>query len=68
MEDDVNDNVDLDARRNRIYVIRFAEDKMKGSFIFGRRGNLLGPEPPGLTSKAKTRAGFATTILTDTGF
>ncbi|MGO9257700.1 MAG: hypothetical protein ACLQU1_15515 [Bryobacteraceae bacterium] len=37
MTRDLNASVNLDAKRSRIYVVRLVEDKMKGSFIFGRR-------------------------------
>ena len=39
MKDDLNANVQLDAKKNRVYVIRLVKNKMKGSFIFGRRRN-----------------------------
>ena len=39
LQDDLKANVELDSKKNRIYVIRLAEGKMKGNFIFGRRRN-----------------------------
>jgi hypothetical protein len=34
---DLRANVQIDNKRNRIYIIRLENGKMKGSFIFGRR-------------------------------
>jgi hypothetical protein len=39
MREDLTKSVELDAKRNRIYVIRNVGGKMKGTFIFGRRRN-----------------------------
>jgi hypothetical protein len=36
---DLRSNVELDEKKNRVYVIRLVKGKMKGSFIFGRRRN-----------------------------
>jgi hypothetical protein len=36
---DLKEHVELDAKRNRIYLIHLVEGKMKGSFVFGRRRN-----------------------------
>ena len=37
IKDDLKASVELDEKKNRIYVIRLVEGKMKGKFIFGRR-------------------------------
>ena len=37
MKDDLNKSVELDSKKNRVYVIRIVDGKPKGSFIFGRR-------------------------------
>jgi hypothetical protein len=37
MKADLTKSVELDTKKNRIYVIRNVGGKMKGSFIFGRR-------------------------------
>jgi hypothetical protein len=37
MKDDLNESVELDAKKNRIYLVRLVKGKMKGGFIFGRR-------------------------------
>jgi hypothetical protein len=37
MTEDLNSSVTLDAKKNRIYIVRNVKGKMKGSFIFGRR-------------------------------
>jgi hypothetical protein len=37
MKDDLSGSVELNAKKDRIYVIRLLEGKMKGRFIFGRR-------------------------------
>jgi hypothetical protein len=37
MKKDLRSNVQLDEKKNRVYVIRLVKGKMKGSFIFGRR-------------------------------
>ncbi len=34
---DIRDNVGIDTKKCRVYVIRLVEGKMKGSFIFGQR-------------------------------
>jgi hypothetical protein len=39
MKEDLSRSIDLDTKKNRIYVIRNVEGKMKGNFIFGRRRN-----------------------------
>lgn len=39
VKDDLNNSVELDAKKNRIYVIRLVEGRMKGNFIFGHRRN-----------------------------
>ena len=39
IKDDLDGSVEIDAKKNRIYVIRLVDGKMKGSFIFGRRRN-----------------------------
>lgn len=39
MKKDLDDNVELDEKKSRVYVIRLVKGKMKGSFIFGRRRN-----------------------------
>jgi hypothetical protein len=36
---ELNDSVDLDEKKSRVYIIRLVKGKMKGSFIFGRRKN-----------------------------
>jgi hypothetical protein len=39
MKEDLNKSVELDIKKNRIYVIRLVKGKMKGNFLFGRRRN-----------------------------
>jgi hypothetical protein len=39
MKVDLDSSVELNAKKDRIYVIRLVEGQMKGSFIFGRRRN-----------------------------
>jgi hypothetical protein len=39
LKEDLDNSVELDTKRNRIYVIRNVKGKMKGAFIFGRRRN-----------------------------
>ena len=69
MTRDLNASVNLDAKRSRIYVVRLVEDKMKGSFIFGRSAPPRGPVSPLPANRLRTRmSSFAKTVLTDTGF
>jgi hypothetical protein len=37
--EDLNKSVELDTKRNRIYVIRNEGGRFKGTFVFGRRRN-----------------------------
>jgi hypothetical protein len=37
IKNDLNTSVEIDPKKNRIYVIRLVSGKMKGTFIFGRR-------------------------------
>jgi hypothetical protein len=37
LKQELSDNVELDQKKNRVYVIRLVKGKMKGSFIFGQR-------------------------------
>jgi hypothetical protein len=37
MKVDLDNSVDLDKKKNRIYVVRNVDGGMKGSFIYGRR-------------------------------
>ena len=39
MKEDLNNGVEIDVKKNRIYVIRNVKGTMKGGFIFGRRRN-----------------------------
>jgi hypothetical protein len=39
MKEDLSSRVELDTKKNRIYVIRLVDGEMKGTFIFGRRHN-----------------------------
>lgn len=39
MKNDINANVEIDGKKNRIYVVRLVEGKLKGNFIFGNRRN-----------------------------
>lgn len=39
LKKELNDNVEIDEKKGRIYVIWLLKGKMKGSFIFGRRHN-----------------------------
>ena len=37
IKSDLSKRVEIDTKKNRIYVIRLVEGKMKGAFLFGRR-------------------------------
>ena len=39
LKKELNDNVEIDEKKSRIYVIRLVNGKMKGSFVCGRRRN-----------------------------
>jgi hypothetical protein len=39
LTEDLMKSVEIDVRKNRIYVIRLVEGKMKGSFVLGHRRN-----------------------------
>lgn len=39
MKTDLENNVEIEAKKHRVYVIRLVDGKMKGSFLFGRRRN-----------------------------
>jgi uncharacterized protein (UPF0128 family) len=39
IKNDIEKNVDLDPKKNRVYVIAHVKDNIKGIFIFGRRRN-----------------------------
>jgi len=39
LKKEINENVELDERKSRVYVIRLVGGKMKGTFIFGGRRN-----------------------------
>jgi hypothetical protein len=39
LKKELKDNVELDAKKSRVYVIRLVKGKMKGAFIFGGRRN-----------------------------
>jgi hypothetical protein len=39
MKEDLSNSVEIDIKKDRIYVIREVGGKAKGRFIFGRRRN-----------------------------
>jgi hypothetical protein len=39
IQEDLQDNIDIDFKKDRIYVVRLVNGEMKGKFIFGNRRN-----------------------------
>jgi len=39
LKDDLHGSVDIDPKKNRIYVIAKVNDRLTGKFVFGRRKN-----------------------------